>query len=151
MEPGGVHTLANPADNPANTLPGLDTSGVTLELGGIWDPTVLAAIPGPTGILCGLELSQPANVSVTANVVRGGVVSAFSGITLQPVFTGGPVGPLMVSATLQNGMMTVLFHGGELQTATSVNGPWVGTGDRSGAHTEPIGTSPMRFYRVSSP
>jgi len=143
--------LANPADSPGDTLPGLNSTGVTLEFGGLWDPTISAAIPGPMGTLCALTLSQPANVSVAGNVNRGGVVSAFPGTTVQPVFIGGPVGPSITSAALQNGMMTVLFNGGELQTATALDGPWVDTGDLSGSHIELVGTNQMRFYRVRSP
>jgi hypothetical protein len=30
-------------------LPGLNSSGVTLEFGGLWDPTVPAAVPPATG------------------------------------------------------------------------------------------------------
>jgi hypothetical protein len=141
--------LASSADLPTDTLPGLNSAGVTLELGGLWDPTVPETIPGPTGALCALALSQPATVSVRANVSRGGVVSAFPGSVIQPVFFGAFVGgPSITSATLQNGLMTILFSGGELQTAFSVNGPWNDTGDISGNHIEALGTNQMKFYRV---
>ena len=142
--------LANPADDPAGTLPGLNSGGVTLELGAFWDPTVFAAIPGPTGTLCALSLSQAATVSVAPNTSRGGIVSAFSGAAIQPVFVGGAVGPLVISTSIQDGVITVLFHGGELQTANSVDGPWTDTGKLSGNYTETMDGSPMRFYRVRS-
>src|SRR6266567_7997017 len=38
--------LANVADSPSGTQPGLNSSGVTLELGGLWDPNSPGAIPG---------------------------------------------------------------------------------------------------------
>ena len=84
--------LASPADFPKDTLPGLGSKGVTLEFGGLWDPTAFSAIPRATGTLCSLKLSRPAKVSVSANKSRGGVVSAISGAALHTSFAGCPVG-----------------------------------------------------------
>ena len=84
--------LANPSDCPKDTLPGLGSNGVTLEFGGLWDPTMFSAIPKGAGTLCSLRLSQPANVSVKANKRRGGVLSAISGVTIHTTFAGSPVG-----------------------------------------------------------
>lgn len=148
---GDYTPLAVPADSPNDTLPGLNSSGVTLEFGGLWDPNVSAAFPSPAGTLCVLTLTHPANVSVAANLSRGGVVSAFPENTLSVVFTGTLVTPYIISATQQNGSMTILFTGGELQTAATVDGPWTGTGDLGGKHTESTGTNQTRFYRVHSP
>jgi hypothetical protein len=142
--------LAAVSDAPEATLPGLNSRGVTLELGGLWDPTDPAAIPGSAGTLCALTLSQPAKVSVAANARRGGVVSAFPESVIQPVFSAAPVGPMITIGATQNGLITVLFNGGELQTAAAVSGPWVDTGDSSGNHTEPAGGNQTRFYRVKS-
>jgi hypothetical protein len=138
------------ADDPVNTMLGLNSSGVTLEFGGLWDPTNAATIPGPAGTLCALQLTRPARVSMAANVSRGGVVSAFPETVIHPVFIGAAVGSAITSATLQNGLVTILFHGGELQTAPSVDGPWTDTGDVSGNHIEFPGTNQTRFYRVRS-
>lgn len=143
--------LADVTDSPADTLAGLNSSGVTLELGGLWDPTVEGASPGPSGTLCALQLSQSARVSVSANLARGGVVSAFAGTLITPVFVSGIVGPSVTSATLQNGVMTILFRGGQLQSAPSADGPWTDTGDLSGNHVESVGSNPARFFRVRSP
>lgn len=143
--------LAVPADNPGDTLPGLNSSGVTLELGALWDMTTAGAAPAPTGTLCALQLSQPARVSVAANISRGGIVSAFPESAVSPVFIGAIVGPAVTSATLQNGLMTILFQGGELQSAPSVHGPWTDTGDVSGDHVEYFVTNQTKFYRVRSP
>lgn len=143
--------LAAYSDSPGNTLPGLNSAGVTLELAGLWDPAEPSAVPGPTGTLCALQFSQPARVSVAPNLYRGGVVSAFSETIIQPVFIGSPVGPVITSAVAENGVMTVLFHGGELETAPTAEGPWSGTGDVSGTHRDPIETNQSRFYRVKSP
>jgi len=143
--------LANVADNPAATLPGLYSGGVTLEFGALWDPTVPGAAPGPTGTLCALQLSQPATVSVVANTVRGGIVSAVPGTILNPVFISAMVGPAVTSASVQNGRMTLLFQGGQLQSAPSINGPWTDTGDFSGNHIESLGTAQTKFYRVRGP
>jgi hypothetical protein len=142
--------LAVAADAPGDTLPGLNSSGVTLEFGGLWDPTIPEATPGPAGTLCALELSQPANVSVSANISRGGVLSAFAETTIQPVFLGAIVGPFITATTLDDGVITVQFHGGELQTAPSADGPWTDTGDTSGTYAEAVGAEQMKFFRVRS-
>ena len=140
--------LASTNDDPEDTLPGLNSPGVTLEFGGLWDPSVLAALPSAAGTLCTLNLSQPANAFIAANLSRGGVVSAFTDGTIEPVFESTLPGPSITAATLQDGAMTILFNGGELESAPRVDGPWTGTGDSSGSYTEPIGTNTMRFYRV---
>jgi hypothetical protein len=144
----GYDPLAVTADNPAGTLPGLNSSGVTLEFGAVWDPTVPAAIPPASGTLCALQLSQTANVTVTTNGVRGGIIAAPSNIAITPQFTGALVGPAIINTTLANGLLTILFQSGELETAPAVTGPWTGTGNTSGTYTERIGTSPVKFYRV---
>src|SRR5712672_638264 len=68
--------LAVPADFPSDTRPGLNSSAVTLELGALWDTRVPGAIPPSSGTLCALHLSQAANVTIAANVSRGGVVAS---------------------------------------------------------------------------
>ena len=147
----GYTPEADVTDAPTDTLPGLNSSGLTLEFGGLWDPNVPAAIPLPRGTLCTLTLSQPAYVSIAPNVTRGGVVSAFAENQLSLTFSGGLIAPSVISATLVNGTMNILFSGGELQTAADINGPWTDTGDLSGSYIEPIGTNQIRFYRVHSP
>lgn len=146
----GYTPLAVTSDAPSQTLPGLGSSGITLELGAVWDPYRADAAPGPNGILCMLVLSQPAQVSISANNFRGGVVLAGGGTATSTFFSGGPVGPLIVSATLQQDRVQIVFHGGELQTATDLNGPWAGTGNTSGRFSEPVGPGPEKFYRVST-
>lgn len=147
----GYSPLAVVADNPGGTLPGLNSYGVTLEFGAVWDPTVPAAIPISQGTLCTLQLSGPAFVSITTNQSRGGIVAAPPEIPLAPQFAGAQVGPVVTSVTVENGVVTVLFQGGELETADDLNGPWTGTGNWSGTYTEPAGTGPRRFYRVRQP
>jgi hypothetical protein len=102
-------------------------------------------------MLCALKLSQAARVSITANAGRGSVVSAIPGATIVPVFTGETVGPAIISATLGAGGINILFKGGELQTANTLDGQWSGTADVSGNHIEPLGTNQARFFRVRSP
>lgn len=147
----GYSPLADPADNPGGTLAGLNSSGVTLELGALWDPTLLAAVPPASGMLCALELSQTANVSVSANLARGGLVGAPQNLLLTPQFTGALVGPEILQTSLSNGLMTIRFQGGELQSAPALGGPWTGTGNRSGTDNETTGTSAAKFYRVQAP
>ena len=50
--------LAVPGDNPGGSQPGLGSSGVTLEFGGLWDVATPAAVPGATGTLCALAGDQ---------------------------------------------------------------------------------------------
>ena len=148
----GYTPLAVKADNPVDTLAGLNSSGVTLEFGGLWEPNVPAAVPGPTGTLCSLHVSEGTTVTVKANLSRGGVVSAEPGVILAPVFTGAFVQPPEITdLSLTNGLLTVKFAGGELETALTVAGPWTGTGDFDGRYTESVGNDPRKFYRVRGP
>ena len=66
--------LADPCD--PGSLGGLGTSGVTIEMGGLWYPAADDSpnAPGNTGLLCKLAVSQTAAVTVTPNAIRGGVV-----------------------------------------------------------------------------
>jgi len=142
--------LAVAADNPGGTLPGLNSSGVTLELGGLWDPSVPAAVPGPNGTLCALHLSRAANVSIAANTVRGGLVLSPLDIVTPVMFTGAFVDAdaVITSEKVVNGVLTLTFKGGELETAPSLFGPWTLTGNTIGSYTETIGSSSTKFYRV---
>jgi hypothetical protein len=144
----GYSPLAVVADNPGGTLPGLNSSGVTLELGALWDPNVPAAAPASSGTLCALQLSQTANVTITANVIRGGIIGSPPDLPITPRFSGALVGPAITSATLTNGIITVRFQDGELESAPAVNGPWIGTGNTSGLFVQPVTASPAMFYRV---
>ena len=146
--PPAYSPLAVPADNPGGTLPGLGSTGVTLEFGAIWDPTIAAAAPPSTGTLCALILSQTARVTVGPNAARGGIVPSPPDLSITPVFSGALVGPAILSASASNGQMTVRFQSGELETAPSATGPWTGTGNSSGTYTELIDGTPARFFRV---
>jgi hypothetical protein len=142
--------LAVVADYPADTQPGLGSSGVTLELGGLWDPALPAAIPPATGTLCALHLSRSANVSVAPNQDRGGVIASPPDVILMKAFTGAFVDAdaVITSATVTGGIIHLLFKGGELETAPTVSGPWSGTGNSSGTFSEAITASGAKFYRV---
>ena len=144
----GYSPLAAAADDPAGTLPGLNSSGVTLEFGALWDPAVPAAIPPASGTLCALQLNQTANVSIAANTSRGGIIASPPEVSISPQFIGALVGPAITSAQAANGVVTVHFQGGELESAPAVNGPWTGTGNTSGTFTETDGAFPVRFFRV---
>jgi hypothetical protein len=145
--------LAVPADHPGGTQPGLGSAGVTLEFGGLWDVATPAAIPGASGTLCALTISEEATVSVSANAARGGVVSTNPVVVLSPTFTSAvvhPPLPTINSFSVTNGLVRVTFSWGELQTAESIPGPWTGTGNTNGLFTEPVGNS-NKFYRVQGP
>jgi hypothetical protein len=140
--------LAVVADDPAGTMPGLNSTGVTLELGALWDPSIAAAVPPPSGTLCTLRLSQTANVTVAPNSSRGGIVAAPKDLTLTTSFAPALVGPAILGATLLDGVLTVQFHGGELESAPRINGPWTGTGNTSGVFTQPVDAATATFFRV---
>jgi hypothetical protein len=118
--------LAVVADNPGGTLPGLNSSGVTLELGALWDPTLPAAAPGSTGTLCAPDIVTPLSFT-------GAFVDANAVITSQK---------------LLNGVLTLTFKEGVLETAPSLYGPWTSTGNSTGTYTDSIGSSGAKFYRV---
>lgn len=143
----GYSPLAVVADAPTNTLPGLNSSGVTLEFGAVWDPSVPSAAPGPSGTLCTLQLNQTANVTIAPNLRRGGLVAEPPDFVLSPQFMGALVGPAILSTTLTNGIFTIRFQDGELETAGAPTGPWAGTGNTSGSYTE-APTLAARFFRV---
>jgi len=130
----GYSPVAAPADAPSGTLPGLNSSGVTLELGALWDPSVPAAFQGTSGTLCALHLSETASVSLAANSRRGGIVPASADATIRTVFVGARVeaSPVIAGTFLANGILTVQFRGGELETAPAVTGPWTATGSSGG-------------------
>lgn len=140
--------LAVPADNPTGTLPGLNSSGVTLEFGAIWNPTNSSAVPPASGVLCALILSQTAHVTVGPNAARGGIVPSPPDLVITPQFSGALVGPAILSATVTNGQITVLFQSGELETAANAAGPWTGTGNSTGRYTTGVSGTPAQFYRV---
>lgn len=147
----GYTPLAAVSDRPADTLPGLNSSGVTLEFGGLWDPAVPGAVPPASGTLCNLQLSEAANVSVAANLSRGGIIPSSSDITITPAFTGAfvdPAFPAITGLTLNNGVITINFVGGELVSAETLGSGWVGTGQTNGVYVEPVGQAGSKFFRV---
>jgi len=144
----GYSPLAVVADNPGATLAGLNSSGVTLEFCALWDSAVPAAFPPASGMLCALQLSQTAIVTVTTNAARGGIVAAPRDVPINAQFTGALVGPAITQATASHGVMTILFQGGELETAPRLTGAWTGTGNTNGVYAEAIGTNTTKFFRV---
>jgi len=66
--------VADPCDPGA--LGGLGTDGITIEMGALYYPAEDNSpnAPGTSGTLCRLTLSTTANVTVSLNEVRGGVV-----------------------------------------------------------------------------
>src|SRR5262249_39102579 len=126
--------VAVAADNPAGTLPGLGSSGITLELGALWDPSQPAAFPAPSGTLCALHISRGANVSISPNTSRGGIIASPPDVVLSTAFIAGFVDAdaVITSAMATNGLIQLTFKGGELESAPTVSGPWTGTGNTNG-------------------
>jgi len=138
------------ADYPSDTQPGLNSSGITLEFGALWDPNAPGAVPSASGTLCALHLSHAANVSVRANVSRGGVIASPADFVLAPTFNGAFVdaNAVILTSTVTNGILYLTFKGGELETAPSLSGPWTGTGNVSGNYSESVAALGAKFYRV---
>lgn len=138
------------ADRPDDTQPGLGSPGVTLEFAALWDVDDPAALPDSAGVLCSLQISERAVVSIAANQARGGVVSALSEAALAAVFNSAIVDPSVVISgiSLSEGIVTITFKGGELETAASPLGPWTSSGNSGGTYSEPVGTGGARFFRV---
>ena len=107
--------LADPCDPGA--LGGLGTNGVTIEMGALYYPTDDASVNAPpnSGQLFKLTLSQSANLTVTLNEIRGGVVLT------------NPDQPATVDLSQATGV--VVNGGGELFPATHPDyAEWVAAG-----------------------
>lgn len=146
----GYSPVAAVMDNPSDTLPGPGSNGVTLEFGALWDPTQPLAAPAQTGILCALLLSQPAEVIVSPNNSRGGVTTVNSDVAPLVSYVGSAVGPLIIDSRWSGTTIRISFHGGELQTAPTIKGPWTGTGNSSGTYAEDSLGQTAKFFRVLS-
>jgi hypothetical protein len=143
--------LADVDDRSADTLPGLNSRGVTLGFGGLWNPALPAAIPPSRGTLCTLQISQAANISVAPNLSRGGVIATSSDANITPTFTGtfvDPDYPAITGLSLTQGIVTIHFVGGELFCASTLDGIWVGTGNTNGVYIDAIEPGSSRFHRV---
>ena len=150
LTPGYI-PVATASDRPEDTLPGLGTSGVTLEFGALWDPLEPGAIPDSQGALCTLQITRGANLTLAANQSRGGVVAVHPDMTLAPVFVGGFVQPPQITGfSISNDVLRVTFAGGELETSPDPNGPWSGTGNVGGEYFSQVADGINRFYRVRS-
>jgi hypothetical protein len=66
------------------------------------------------------------------------------------VIPGAVVPPQISGLSLTNGVLRVTFAGGQLETAPAISGPWTGTGNTSGEHSESIAGGTNKFYRVHS-
>ena len=137
------------ARSPASVLPGSPWNSA-----GYGIRRTPRAVPGPTGTLCSLSISEQATVSVAANAARGGVVNTNPAVVLTPIFTGAvvhPPIPVITGLALTNGVLKVTFAGGELETAPTILGAWTSTGNSSGQYSEPVVGSTNKFYRVRGP
>jgi len=77
--------VADPCDPGA--LGGLGTDGITIEMGALYYPTDDSSpnAPANSGTLCKLTLSEEANLTVTLNEARGGVVLTGGGAGLDGI------------------------------------------------------------------
>ena len=62
--------------NDPGALGGLGTNGITIEMGAIYYPADDSSpnAPDNTGTLCKIKVSESANVSISENAIRGGIV-----------------------------------------------------------------------------
>ena len=73
VEDWGVSNYTPVADpNDPGALTGLNTRGITIEMGSLYIGDANA--PDPEGILCTIKCTQTCNLSVTLNATRGGVI-----------------------------------------------------------------------------
>lgn len=76
------------------TLGGTGTSGVTIEMGSLY---ASGETPPPTsGALITLTVSGPCNVSITENVIRGGIVMEDPAVPANPSFASCEFGGVQV-------------------------------------------------------
>jgi hypothetical protein len=155
----GYDPLAVVADAPADTLGGLGTSGVTLELGALWDPALPATAPPASGTLCALHLSQGAYVRVAANASRGGVVASPDGNVVAPTFAAAAVGVLPEIAVEQPAGTNLASGGssdfGSVTVGSNTSLTFTirntGTADLTGLTITRDGTHPAEFTITSNP
>jgi hypothetical protein len=62
-------------DDYKGALGGLDTNGITIEMGSLYDPANPTDAPDNSGDLCTIIVSDECTVSISENQTRGGVVS----------------------------------------------------------------------------
>lgn len=77
--------VADPCQLPSDTQGGLDTNGITIEMGSLYVGSSNA--PDPCALLCKIEVSGDCNLTVAGNVGRGKVVmeGAGQGLTNLPI------------------------------------------------------------------
>jgi hypothetical protein len=71
-DPGNA--VADPCDYPPDTQPGLNSTGITVEMGALYDPPEDANGPPTSGDLLKFRVTATCNVSIAENDARGGVV-----------------------------------------------------------------------------
>jgi hypothetical protein len=78
--------IASQSDYPGDTLGGLGTSGVTIEMGSLYAQGETP--PAASGNLITLTVSGSPCVTITENVIRGGVVMEDPSVPANPSFQG---------------------------------------------------------------
>jgi len=89
---GEVNDVGTPIGDPVRfpgTLGGLDTNGISIEMGALHDPPGDVHLPS-SGVLLKFKVNPTVDVCVTIreNAVRGGVVLTNPSIAVDPNFTG---------------------------------------------------------------
>jgi hypothetical protein len=87
---GEVNDVGTPIGDPVKfpgTLGGLDTNGVSLEMGALHDPPGDSYLPS-SGALLKFKVDKDCCVTIRENAVRGGVVLTNPSIPVDPNFTG---------------------------------------------------------------
>jgi hypothetical protein len=138
------YTPVAPAGDP-DALPGLGTSGVTIEMGALYDTLA----PGTTGVLCTLVCSDNCLMTVTGNAIRGNVVletAAEAGVDFTQA-TDIPIGGLDECFPDTNpDYADWVEYGKPLCWCNSANG---GTGDYQCDGDADGGTEGILKYRVA--
>jgi uncharacterized surface protein with fasciclin (FAS1) repeats len=80
---------------------------------------------------------------ITADVLASnGVAHIIDTVLIPPT-------PALEPPVIADGQITITWTGnGEVQTASAVEGPWVGTGNTSGSFSEAVSPTGNKYYRV---
>jgi hypothetical protein len=144
--------VAPATDAQGSTLTGLQSAGMTLEFGSLWNVNRPGDAPPAEGLLCTLTLSEPSSITVVANSIRGGVVLTEG--TTAPNVTFHSLDlttPRIISINHIGETITINFEGGELYTTTDLKGNWTPTGNSSGEHIVSTLSAKQSFFRVIKP
>jgi len=98
----------------------------------------------PVLTLADVQMPDSGTYGVRVSNSNGSVTSSDAVVTV----SGGVPAPILEQPTVVNGSIIITWtNGGELESATDLNGPWLPSGNSSGSFTEPLGSG-NKFFRI---